>query len=92
VSTVKIGISKAGGYKENIQMQVLGLEWEHFAIMWSHKGMKRSVNKLAMHSKMIIREEKKLMPPTDPALEMSSVRSSLYLRQQHSNNWKAMTL
>ena len=32
--------------------------------------MRRSVDELTMHLKMIIREEKKLTPPTDPALEM----------------------
>jgi len=32
--------------------------------------MRRSVDELAMHLIMIIREERKLMPPTDPALEM----------------------
>jgi len=32
--------------------------------------MRRSVDELAMHLKMIIREESKIRPPTDPALEM----------------------
>ncbi len=35
-----------------------------------HKGVKRSVEELAMHLKLIIRAEKKLTHPTDPALEM----------------------
>ncbi len=56
--------------KENIRMQVLGLGWKKFSITWSQKGMRRSVDELALHLKMIIREERKLMPPTDPALEM----------------------
>jgi hypothetical protein len=30
----------------------------------------RSVDELAMHLKMIVREERKLTPPTDPTLEM----------------------
>ena len=51
-------------------MQVIGLGWKQFAITWSQKGMRRSVDELIMHLKMIIREEKKLTPPTDPALEM----------------------
>jgi hypothetical protein len=51
-------------------MQVLGLGWKQFAIKWLHKDMKRSVDKLAMHLKIIIREEQKLVPQTDPALEM----------------------
>ena len=56
--------------KENIQMRVIGLGWKQFAITWSHKGAKRSVDELATHLKMIIREEKRLTPPKDPALEM----------------------
>ena len=56
--------------KENIRMQVLGLGWKKFSITWSQKGVRRSVDELALHLKMIIREERKLMPPTDPALEM----------------------
>jgi len=34
------------------------------------KGARRSVDELATHLKMIIREEKMLTPPRDPALEM----------------------
>ena len=44
--------------------------WKQFIIKWLHKGVKRSVDELAMHLKMIIKEEQKLMPPIDPALEM----------------------
>ncbi len=44
--------------------------WKQFAITWSYKGAKRLVEELAIHLRMIIREEKKLMPPKDPALEM----------------------
>ena len=35
-----------------------------------YKGAKRLVDELAAHLRMIIREEKKLMPPKDPALVM----------------------
>jgi hypothetical protein len=49
---------------------VIGLGWKQFIITWLHKGVKRSVDELAMHLKMIIKEEQKLMPPIDPALEM----------------------
>jgi hypothetical protein len=56
--------------KENIRMRVIGLGWKQFAITWSYKGAKRSVSELAAHLKMIIREEKKLTPPKDPALVM----------------------
>ena len=62
--------AKVEALKENIQMQVIGLVWKQFAITWSQKGVRRSVDELVMHLKMIIREEKKLTPPTDPALEM----------------------
>ena len=41
-----------------------------FAITWSHKGVRRLVDELAMHLKIIIREERKRTPPTDPAQEM----------------------
>ncbi len=56
--------------KENIRMHMIGLGWKQFAITWSYKGAKQSVNKLAAHLKMIIREEKKLTPPKDSALVM----------------------
>ena len=56
--------------KENIRMRVIGLGWKQFGITWSYKGAKRSVNELAAHLKMILREEKKLTPPKDPALIM----------------------
>ena len=62
--------AKVEALKENIRMRVLGLGWKQFAITWSQKGVRRSVDELAMHLKMIIREERKLTPPTDPALEM----------------------
>jgi len=61
---------KVEALKEIIHMQVLGLGWKQFSITWSQKGVRRSVDELAMHLKMIIREERKLMPPSDPALEM----------------------
>ena len=51
-------------------MHVIGLGWKQFAITWSHKGAKQSVDELATHLKMIIREEKRLTTPKDPALEM----------------------
>ena len=62
--------AKLEALKENIRMRVIGLGWKQFAITWSYKGAKRSVSKLAAHLKMIIREEKKLTPPKDPALVM----------------------
>ena len=62
--------AKVEALKENIRMRVIGLGWKQFAITWSHKGAKRSVDELATHLKMIIREEKRLTPPKDPALEM----------------------
>jgi len=62
--------AKVEALKENIRMRVLGLGWKQFSITWSQKGVRRSVDELAMHLKMIIREERKLTPPTDPALEM----------------------
>jgi hypothetical protein len=67
-------------------MQVFGLEWKQFAITWLHKGVKRSVEELATHLKLIIREEKKLTHPTDPALEMPTWDSNT------SNYRKAVTL
>ena len=56
--------------KENIRMRVIGLGWKQFTITWSSKGAKRPVSELAAHLRMIIREEKKLTPPKDPALVM----------------------
>jgi hypothetical protein len=56
--------------KENIRMRVIGLGWKQFTITLSSKGAKRLVSKLAGHLRMIIREEKKLTPPKDPALVM----------------------
>jgi hypothetical protein len=56
--------------KENIRMHVIGLGWKQFTITWSSKGAKRSVSELAGHLRMIIREEKKLTPPKNPALVM----------------------
>ena len=67
---LKSDSAKLEALKENIQMHVIGLGWKQFAIVWSHKGAKRSVDELATHLKMIIREEKRLTPPKDPALEM----------------------
>ena len=51
-------------------MRVIGLGWKQFTITWSHRGAKQLVDELATHLKMIIREEKRLTPPKDPALEM----------------------
>ncbi len=62
--------AKLEAMKENIRMRVIGLGWKQFAITWSHRGAKQSVNDVVAHLKMIIREEKKLMPPKDLALEM----------------------
>ena len=56
--------------KENIRMHVIGLGWKKFTITWYSKGAKQSVSELAGHLRMIIREEKKLMPLKDPALVM----------------------
>ena len=44
--------------------------WKQLAITWSHKGVKRSVDELSTLLKMIIREERKLVPTNDPAMEM----------------------
>jgi hypothetical protein len=62
--------AKMAALKENIRMRVIGLGWKQFAITWTYKGAKRSVNELAAHLKMIIWEEKKLTPPKDPAVVM----------------------
>jgi hypothetical protein len=51
-------------------MPIVGLGWKQFAITWSYKGAKRSVEELATHLRMIVREEKKLTPSKNPALEM----------------------
>ena len=51
--------AKVEALKENIRMRVLGLGWKQFSITWSQKGVRRSVDDLAMHLKMIIREERK---------------------------------
>jgi len=57
--------AKLEALKENIRMRIIGLGWKQFAITWS-----QLVDELATHLKMIIREEKRLTPPKDPALEM----------------------
>jgi hypothetical protein len=62
--------AKLEALKENIRMHVIGLGWKQFTITWSHRGAKQSVEELATHLRMIIREEKKLTPPKDPAVEM----------------------
>jgi hypothetical protein len=67
---LKSETAKMEALKENIRMRVIGLGWKQFGITWSYKGAKRSVNELAAHLKMILREEKKLTPPKDPALIM----------------------
>ncbi len=67
---LKSELAKIEVLKENIRMHVIGLGWKQFAITWSHRGAKRSVNDLAAHLRMIVREEKKLTPPEDPSLEM----------------------
>ena len=69
--------AKLEALKENIRMRVIGLGWKQFAITWSYKGAKRSVSELAAHLKMIIREEKKLMPPKDPAFLVMPKRIEL---------------
>ena len=51
-------------------MKVIGFGWTQFAITWSSKGKKRSVVELTHHMKMIIKEEKKLTPPSDPAIQL----------------------
>ena len=69
---LKSDSAKLEALKENIRMclSVIGLGWKQFAITWSSKGAKLSVDELATHLKMIIREEKRLTLPKDPALEM----------------------
>jgi hypothetical protein len=62
--------AKLEALKEKIRMCVIGLGWKQFAITRSHKGVKQSVDNLTAHLRMIVREERKLMPPKDPALEM----------------------
>ena len=57
---LKSDSAKLEALKENIRMRVIGLGWKQFTITWSHKGAKRSVDELATHLKMIIREEKRL--------------------------------
>jgi len=52
-------LAKVEALKENMRIRVLGLGWMQFAITWSHKGVKRLVDELAMHLKIIIREERK---------------------------------
>ncbi len=67
---LKLESAKLKALKENIRMHVIGLGWKQFTITWSHRGAKQSVEELAAHLRMIIREGKKLMPPKDPAVEM----------------------
>ena len=67
---LKSETAKIEALKENIRMRVIRLGWKQFGITWSYKGAKWSVNELAAHLKMILREEKKLTPPKDPALIM----------------------
>ena len=67
---LKSDSAKLEALKETIRMQVIGLGRKEFTITWSHKGAKRSVDELATHLKMIIREEKRLTTPKDPALYM----------------------
>ncbi len=68
---LKLESAKIEALKENIRMRVIGLGWKQFAITWSHRGTKQSVEELAAaHLRMIVREEKKLTPPEDSALEM----------------------
>ena len=62
--------AKLKALKENIRMCVIGLGWKQFTVTWSHRGAKQSVEELTAHLRMTVREEKKLMPPKDPALEI----------------------
>jgi hypothetical protein len=62
--------AKLEALKENIRMHVIGFGWKQFTITWSYRGAMRSVEELAVHLRMLIREEKKLMPLMDPALEL----------------------
>ncbi len=62
--------AKLEALKENIRMRVVALGWKLFATTWSYKGAKRLVEELATHLRMIVREEKKLTPKKDLALEM----------------------
>jgi hypothetical protein len=48
LARLKSESAKLEALKEDIQMQVLGLGWKQFAITWLHKGVKRSVEELAM--------------------------------------------
>jgi hypothetical protein len=67
---LKLELAKLKALKEKIRVHVIGLGWKQFAITWSHIGATRSVQELATHLKLTIREEKKLRPPKDPAMEM----------------------
>jgi hypothetical protein len=67
---LKLVFAQTEALKENIRMHVIGLGWKQFTITWSSKGSKQSASELAGHLRMIIREEKRLTPPKDPALVM----------------------
>ena len=67
---LKSETAKIEALKENIRMRVIGCGWSQFAITWSHQGKKRSVVELTAHLKMIIKQEKKLTVPSDPAIEL----------------------
>ena len=67
---LKSETAKIEALKENIRLQVIGCGWSQFAITWSHRGKKRSVVELTAHLKMIIKQEKKLTVPSDPAIEL----------------------
>jgi hypothetical protein len=60
---LKSDTAKLEAFKENIIMGVVGFGWNKFAISWSYKGIKRSVDELAAHLGKITREEKNLAPP-----------------------------
>jgi hypothetical protein len=70
LSGLKLESAKIKALKENIRMHVIGLGWKQFAIILSHRGAKQSVEELAAHLRMIVREEQKLPPPKDLAFEM----------------------
>ncbi len=67
---LKLESAKLEALKENIRMHVIGLGWKQFTITWSYRGAMQLVEELAAHLRVMIREEKKLTPPKDPAFEM----------------------
>ena len=71
VGAVEIGVRKVGGIERDYKN---ACDWIGMETICNHlvlqRSAQRSVSELAAHLKMIIREEKKLTPPKDPALVM----------------------